>query len=371
MKITAIITAAGKGSRANLGKNKVLERIDGKTVLERAAQPFLDNTSVTDLVITYSKPDYETVRALFDSADKPISFVEGGDTRTASVANALENCDCDIVLIHDGARPFVTDELVERCIDSVLQYGSGVCCVPAIDTIGLMDGEEITETHRENNCIIQTPQGFLLYELKHAYSFIGAEDSFSDDAGVMCKYLHSVRAVLGDTKNVKLTYFEDFIRKPELRCGTGFDLHRLGENRKLILGGVEVEYNKGLIGHSDADALTHAVMDALLSAAGLKDIGNIFPDTDEQYKGISSMVLLGRVKGMLDEQNVRIMNVSGVIQAERPKLSPYVSAMRASLSTALGLPEERVNISCTTLEGIGIVGREEGIAAQAYALVTL
>jgi len=370
MKTTAIITAAGKGTRAQLNKNKLLEKIGGKTVLELALLPFDYDERIDEIIVTASEEYYEEYQKILSCVvNTPARLVVGGSTRTFSVLNALNECDGDIVIIHDGARPFVTEALIDRCLDSVLTFGSGVACLPSVDTIGITDGDLITQTRRSDCCSIQTPQAFLLSDILKAYSFVTEDDAFTDDAGVYARYIKPVHMVEGEKRNVKLTFKEDFEKFPDLYCGTGFDLHRLTEGRRLILGGVEIPHDKGLLGHSDADAVIHAIMDALLSAAGLKDIGNRFPDTDMQFKDADSTLLLKSVLSDLKTLNLTVKNISIVIMAEKPRLSPYVERIRASLARLLSLSESDVGITCTTLEGIGTVGREEGIACQAYALV--
>ncbi len=370
MKTTAIITAAGKGSRAKLKGNKLLEKIGGKTVLEMTILPFDYSEKIDEIIVTASEEYYDVYKKIIANVvNTPIKLVVGGETRTFSVLNALNECDSDIVIIHDGARPFVTEKLIDDCIESVLTFGSGVAIVPLVDTIGVVDGDFITETHR-NNCVsVQTPQAFLLTEILQAYSHVTASDAFTDDAGVYAKFIKPVHLVEGDKSNVKLTFKEDFEKYPDLYCGTGYDLHRLEEGRKLILGGMEIPHVKGLAGHSDADVVIHAIMDAMLSAASLKDIGCQFPNTSEEYKDISSVVLLNRVKSMLGEIKMHVKNVSVVIQAEKPKLSKYTDSIKSSLAKLLEISEEYVGISCTTLEGVGVIGREEAIGCQAYVLL--
>ena len=370
MKTTAIITAAGKGSRAKLGNNKLLEKIGGKTVLELALLPFDYDERIDEIIVTASEEYYAEYEKIIECVtNTPVRLVVGGSTRTFSVLNALNECDGDIVIIHDGARPFVTEELIDKCLDSVLTFGSGIACVPTVDTIGVIDGDTITETHRNDCCSIQTPQAFLLSDILKAYSKLTDTDAFTDDAGVYAKYIKPAHIVDGEKGNVKLTFKEDFEKYPDLYCGTGFDLHRLVEGRRLVLGGVEIPHTKGLLGHSDADVVIHAVMDAMLSAGGMKDIGYHFPDTDEAFKDADSTLLLKRVVGLLKEINLSVKNISVVIMAEKPRLARYVDDIKFSLSKLLALSESDVGITCTTLEGIGTVGREEGIACQAYALL--
>ena len=370
MKTTAIITAAGKGSRAKLNKNKLLEKIGGKTVLELALLPFDYNSRIDEIIVTANKDYIEDYKQIIKCVvNTPIRLIAGGSTRMFSVLNALNECDGDIVIIHDGARPFVSDKLINACLDSVLNYGSGVACVPLVDTIGVVEGDFLTSTHRADSCSVQTPQAFMLSEILEAYSKLTPQDAFTDDAGVYSRYVKPAHMVEGDKSNIKLTFKEDFEKYPDLYCGTGFDLHRLKEGRKLILGGVEIPFSKGLEGHSDADALLHALADALLTAAGLRDIGNYFPDTDEKFKDANSAELLSKVLEMLREMRLSVKNVSAVIMAEKPKLNKYVPAISANLAALTGISESEVGISCKTMEGIGIVGREEGIACQVNVLL--
>lgn len=370
MKTTAIITAAGKGSRAKLKGNKLLEKIGGKTVLERTILPFDYDERIDEIIITASEEYYEDYKKIIANvANTPVRLVVGGETRTFSVLNALNECDGDIVIIHDGARPFVTEELIDACLDSVLTFGSGVAAIPCVDTVGVVDGDLITETHR-NDCVsVQTPQAFLLSEILEAYSHVTRKEIFTDDAGVYSRFIKPAHLVDGLKSNVKLTFKEDFEKYPDMFCGTGYDLHKLTEGRKLILGGVEIPSTKGLLGHSDADVVLHAVMDALLSAASLKDIGNQFPDTDNKYKDISSVTLLKHVLGMLAEIKMNVKNISVVIQAEKPRINPYVPKMKTTIAKLLNISEDDVGITCTTLEGVGLIGREEAIGCQAYALL--
>ncbi len=370
MKTTAIITAAGKGSRAKLNKNKLLEKIGGKTVLELALMPFDYDERIDEILVTAGEESVDAYKEVIKCVtNTPVRLVEGGSTRTFSVLNALNECNSDIVIIHDGARPFVTEELIGACLESVLNYGSGVACIPLVDTVGVIDGDFITSTHRTDCCSIQTPQAFFLSELLEAYSHVTPDDVFTDDAGVYSKYVKPAHLVEGDKRNVKLTFKEDFEKYPDLYCGTGYDLHPLQAGRKLILGGVEIPHDKGLYGHSDADAVLHALCDALLSAAGLRDIGNYFPDTDSRFKDANSADLIAECLKMLAELKMTVKNVSIVIMAEKPKLNKYVPNIQQSIAAMLKLSESNVGISCKTMEGIGLVGREEGIAAQAYVLL--
>ena len=365
-KIFAIIPAAGQGSRAGFGKNKLLAETDGATVIEKTVGVFLNVREIDRIIVTASAADLDTFSRLFFSESR-VFVVQGGATRTESVKNALGFLNGGIVLIHDGARPFVTEDLIRRCIRGVKEHGSAIAALPPVDTLALIRNGSIESTTRENVLAVQTPQAFLTDEIKRAYSLAG-DEVFTDDAGVYCRYIAPAHPIAGEAENKKLTYRSDF-DGARVRVGTGFDLHRLTEGRKLILGGVEIPHVKGLLGHSDADVLAHAVMDSLLAAASLRDIGYHFPDTDPRYEGISSMLLFEKVVELIRAEGYRINNVSATIMAEKPKLMAYVPKMTENIAAVSGVPESDVGIGCTTLEGIGVVGREEGIAVQAYSSI--
>lgn len=368
MNYTVIIAAAGSGSRAGFKENKLLFKSGSETVIEKCVSAFLAEGGAEKIIVTASAADLPVYRDLF--AAFPIIYItEGGATRSDSVKKALPLVDGEIVLIHDGARPFVSAALIRACAESAERFGSGIAAVPCTDTLAFLSGDEIERTGRENVLRVQTPQAFQTKLIKKAYASLSPQDLFTDDAGVFCKYIGKARFVSGEETNKKLTYKSDFDGFCDFKAGVGFDLHRLIEGRKLILGGVEIPHSKGLLGHSDADVLTHAVMDAILSSVSLRDIGYHFPDSDPAYAGADSMKLLFEVLNMLKEKGYSLNNVSATIMAEKPKLSPFIPKITENLAKNLGLTADRVGVGCTTLEGLGIVGREEGIAVQAYVTV--
>ena len=366
--ISVIIAGAGSGSRSKLDKNKLLFASDGQTVIETTVRAFLPVNEVGQIIVTASVRDQKQFAAILCPLSDKIKVVLGGDTRTRSVKNALEFVSGDITLIHDGARPKVSISLIERVIEKARANGSAIPVLPSTDTLGVGVGR-IESVGRENIYRIHTPQAFRTDLIKKAYSLIADGDSFTDDSGVYCKYIGPCEIVDGDRENVKLTYPEDFGKFP-FAIGTGFDLHQLVEGRKLILGGVEIPHHKGLLGHSDADVLTHAVMDALLSSVGERDIGYHFPDTDPKYKGADSIKLLRKVMSIVASHGKKPVSVTAVIMAEKPKLMKFVPQITQNLAKELGLPEKDVGITCTTLEGLGIIGEERAIAVRCNLLVT-
>lgn len=366
MKIQAIVTCAGKGTRAGFKENKILKKIDGITVFEKTLSVFLDNENVSSVIVTASEKDMPEFKKLIKPTDKEISFVLGGETRTLSVYNALKKANADIVLIHDGARPFVSSETINRCISTVKEFRSAIACIAPTDTIARsLDGQTIEKSGRDGYYNVQTPQGFYLDDILPAYEkAIKSEKSYTDDGSIYSEFVKPAHIFIGNEENVKLTYKKDFSNG--FLVGTGFDLHKLVPNRKLILGGIEIPHEKGLLGHSDADVLTHAVMDSLLSALSLGDIGKHFPDNDVAYKDISSIVLLKKVLELLKKEGWKVHNVSAVIMAEKPKLAPFTQKISTFLSEVIHIDEKMIGITCTTLEGVGLIGREEAIACQAY-----
>ncbi len=367
MKVSLILACAGKGTRAGFDKNKLLVDVDGIPCFEKTLNVFLNSNLLDQIIITASPTDFDFIS---DSIKNKALVVMGGATRTQSVKNALEKVTGDIVLIHDGARPFVTERLIKDCIETAKKSGSAIPVVPVRNTIIKKNVNSAGEYVGKSELFsVQTPQGFNTKQLISAYARTH-EQTFNDDGEVYQNYVGDVHLFDGDAKNVKLTFPEDFNTSspdPEYRFGTGFDCHKLVENRKLILGGTEIPHDKGLLGHSDADVLTHAIMDAILSALSLRDIGYHFSDKEPKYKDACSMELLKQVLVMINEKNYKVSSVSATVMAEKPKLLSHIPSITGNLAKALSLPVDKVGIGATTLEGLGFVGREEGICVHATA----
>ena len=366
MKTSLILACAGKGVRAGFDKNKLLISRNGKTVLEHTLDAFINSKLIDQIIVATSSDDFEFVK---DLVKEKAFVVLGGKTRSESVKNALHFVDGDIVLIHDGARPFVSNKVISDCIETAKKFGSAIPVVPTRNTILKRNGD-LVEAYigKDKLSSVQTPQGFKTEQIKMAYQLAG-DTSFNDDGEVYLKYIGNLRVFEGGESNVKLTFKEDFsfVDENKYRFGVGFDCHKLVENRKLILGGIAIPHDKGLLGHSDADVLTHAIMDAILSALSLRDIGYHFSDKDPQYKDADSIVLLRKVLEMIKEKGYKVQSVSATIMAEKPKLLNYIPAITEKLAKELNVDKSFVGIGATTLEGLGFVGREEGICTHATA----
>lgn len=374
MNVYAVILCGGSGTRMGAAGNKTLLKTGGEPAIVRGMRAF---AGIVDGTVLVTRAGEEAVFAdtLAAYGMKASAIVPGGADRQASALRGLRALpeNADIALIHDGARPFVTEDIIRRVIESVMQYGSGVAAVPCRDTIKRTDGNgNVLETlDRSVLWQMQTPQGFYVKDLLAAHA--AAKDRYTDDAALMeAAGGAPVRLVPGSPDNIKLTSPEDLRMANGMltpRIGTGFDAHRLVEGRELWLGGVKIPYEKGLLGHSDADAPLHALADALLGAAAMGDIGKLFPDSDPKYKGISSVLLLEEVRKRLNGAGFAMGNVDLTIVCQAPKLAPFIPAMRERIAKALEISVEQVSVKATTTERMGYEGSGEGISAQAVAMV--
>lgn len=381
MKVAAIIAAAGGSTR--MGADKLLYNLCGISVIRRTVLAFcglVDNITVVCASNhgSHGNHDNHGNRAQIEAelAGLNCCFCNGGATRSQSVKQALDTLSgYDIVLVHDGARPLIKPETIQACIAQTAHMGSAVTGVRVKDTIKQCAENRVLSTPaRSELWQVQTPQGFGLAQLKAAYA--NPPENATDDASVFENAGYTAYMLEGSYENIKLTTPEDllaaaaFLGKGKgMRVGNGYDVHAFAENRQLILCGETIPYERGLMGHSDADVAVHALMDALLGAVALRDIGFYFPDTNPQYKGANSMELLKRVLELLAQRGYRLVNADITIIAQAPKLSPYIEAMRANLATALGVGADCVGLKATTNEHLGFVGRKEGIAAQAVVLI--
>lgn len=371
-KVYALIAAAGAGTRMG-PEGKLLLSLNGVPVLQKTAEAFLNHSQVESVLLVCPPEKTEEYKGLFAPGYAPrIHFARGGETRSQSVRAGLLALGGlgaqkeDIVLIHDGARPFVSAPLINACIAACRLNGSAVPVLPVKETIKQAANGHVFTPARAQLFAAQTPQTFLFGEILAAYKE-GAEGT--DDAHIYELSGKTPVLIPGEEENYKLTTPADLPRAPSLRVGMGFDVHAFAPDRALVLGGVPVPCERGLAGHSDADVLTHAIMDALLGAAALPDIGRLFPDTDNAYKDINSLLLLARVAGKLKEEGWCVVNIDAVLATQKPKVSPYVPQMREELARVLGIEKACVGVQASTTERLGFVGREEGMAAFATCLL--
>lgn len=379
-----IILAAGSGTRMGLEENKMFLRIGEYSLLQRTVLQVKDMDGIQELIFVVALGEEERVKAELEPLriSKPIRFALGGAERQDSVRSGLQqvNSETHIVLVHDGTRPLATQELYERVIEGAKTKGAVVPSIPIVDTIKQVeDSGAVKQTlPRQELYAVQTPQGFSYALIMEAHEKAFKEGYMgTDDVSLIEALGKPVYIVPGERKNIKVTTPEDRvvvkaylgIEEPMMRVGFGYDVHRFKEGRPCVLGGVTIESPIGPDGHSDADVLLHAVMDAVLGAAGLRDIGYYFPPEDAAYKGISSMILLERVHSLLKEKGFSAYNIDVMVIAEAPKLKPHVETMKKNISRALELPIDHVSIKATTNEGLGALGRTEGIAAQAVVTI--
>jgi 2-C-methyl-D-erythritol 4-phosphate cytidylyltransferase/2-C-methyl-D-erythritol 2,4-cyclodiphosphate synthase len=379
--VTAIIAAGGRGLRFGARHPKQLTMLAGRTLLQRSVDAFVLSDAITDIVVALpsdlaaAPPDYLRGR------DKPVTVVEGGGRRQDSVRHAFERVDrhAEVVVIHDAARPLVTDAVIRRTVDAAFATGAAIAALRASDTVKRADSTgRITETlKRDEIYLAQTPQAFRVDVLRDAMT---VPDDATDEAALAEQAGHAVQLVEGDPRNVKITTPADLElaerllagspSAPAIRIGNGYDLHRLVDGRPLILGGVRIPFDKGLLGHSDADVVCHALTDAILGAAGAGDIGRHFPDTDAAWKDADSLDLLRRAVAIVAAAGFMVSNADVVVIAQRPKLAPHADAIRACVAEAIGCDPSRISVKGKTNEGVDSIGAGESIAAHAVALLT-
>ena len=300
-------------------------------------------------------------------------MVGGGATRADSVCSGLRAAKGQLVAIHDAARPFVSEQVITDALAEAEAMGAAAPAVAVKDTIKIADGAgRVAATpDRVSLYAVQTPQCFRRSLYLQALSAVTGEKAslVTDDCSLFELAGLPVTLTEGDYANYKITTKEDLQKEKTMRIGHGYDVHRLVEDRKLILGGVEIPFEKGLLGHSDADVLLHAVMDAVLGAAALGDIGQHFPDNDPAYKGADSLQLTREVAKIIAAHGYRVGNIDATILCQRPKLAPHIPAMREKIADAFGLPVDAVSVKATTEEHLGFTGEGLGIAAHAVALI--
>ncbi len=378
--ICTLILGGGSGTRMHASKNKVLLPLAGVPILIRSICAFEELSD--RIIVVIRRDDAAQAREILDRYGySGIQLVYGGDTRQASVYAGLKALPegCESVMIHDGARCLVDRDVIERCRESIEKHGNGIASIPVTDTIKtvLEDGRADYTLERDKLRAMQTPQGFRVSDIMQAHEY-AMQTGFigTDDASLLEHMGLPVYLTEGNTCNIKITRPEDmmiaqnYIQAPvRMHVGHGYDVHQLVEGRPLILCGVQIPHTHGLLGHSDADVALHALMDAMLGACTLGDIGHLFPDTDGAYLNISSMILLKRVREKLESTGASLVNADITICAQKPKLAPYIQQMREQIASCLDMSPNCISVKATTTEHLGFEGRMEGISATAVVLV--
>jgi 2-C-methyl-D-erythritol 4-phosphate cytidylyltransferase / 2-C-methyl-D-erythritol 2,4-cyclodiphosphate synthase len=388
----AVIAAGGTGTRMNSAVPKQFLEIAGKPILLHTIAGIAAIEEVAQIIIALPAEHISEAQSILKQQPLRIEVqcVPGGIYRQESVSLGVAHAstDADIIMVHDAVRPICDRDMMRRVLDAAWENGAAVPGLPATETIQRVDsnGQILPTPPREELYAIQTPQVFRADILKTALKqaeeagFLG-----TDESSVVLWAGHPVIVVPGSSDNIKITRpldldiaelliskrsKGDYARMNEYRIGHGIDYHRLVEGRKLILGGVEIPFEKGLEGHSDADVLSHAVCDALLGAAALGDIGRHFPDTDPSNRDRSSLEFLREVRAKIETAGWKVQNVDATLLVQRPRIAPHALAMKQNIADSLGLDMADMNIKATTTEGLNAEGRGEGISAQAIALLS-
>jgi 2-C-methyl-D-erythritol 4-phosphate cytidylyltransferase/2-C-methyl-D-erythritol 2,4-cyclodiphosphate synthase len=369
MYVSAILAAGGRGLRLGHSQPKQLLEIAGRPILERSVSLLQEHPDVDEVIVALPEELVQDPPAYLLNASKPLRVVAGGARRQDSVAAAfrLVSERADVVVIHDAARPFASSGLVARTIAAAAESGAALAALGARDTVKQVAGDVVRATlDRQTIYLAQTPQAFRREVLRDALAVTG---DATDEAALAERAGHTVRIVEGEALIIAEAIGRGGKPARTGRAGMGYDLHRFVEGRPFILGGVTIPFERGLAGHSDADAVCHAVTDAILGAAGAGDIGRHFSDTDPRWKGASSIDLLRRAVEVVHAEGLDVGNVDATVIVERPKLAPYIDQMRANLAAVLGVSIDRVSIKGKTNEGLGELGRGEALAVHAIALV--
>ena len=395
-KIVALITASGRGSRLSINGDGIPKQylaLAGVPMLRHTILAFLNHPQITDVICTIHPDDV----ALYEEATIGLDLLNpifGGETRQASVHNGLEalrEYNPDKVLIHDGARPFVSKRVISGILEKLETHPAVIPAIAVEDTIKKYgDGKIEWTVERENLWRAQTPQGFLYQDILNAHKAF-KDINFTDDAALDEYAGIPVAIIPGSHNNFKITSEEDYERakkltlqveniKEEVRCGIGYDVHRFrqrekGETHSLRIAGLDIstseDFDKKIEAHSDGDVAIHALIDALLGAIGEGDIGEHFPPTDNKWKDFDSREMLKQVNHMIRKKGAKIINIDLTIICEKPRISKHKKQMEASLATVLTINKSRINVKATTTERMGFLGREEGIAAQAICNVAI
>ena len=368
----------------NLDQPKQYHLLAGAPLLMHTVRAFYRNPHIGSIIVVVPADWLEKTRGLLDGFglfDDRVTITAGGERRQDSVLAGLSLLpeSVDIVLVHDGARPLISDDLINRCYHGALRHGAVIAAIPVKDTLKrcAADRTVAATVDREALWQAQTPQAARLNLLRRAYALNGDRD-VTDEASLLELAGVPVTVVEGSETNIKITRPEDLMvaekimqttPQKQTRIGHGFDAHRLVPGRKLVLGGVTIPHPTGLAGHSDADVLTHALCDAILGALARGDIGGHFPDSDPRYHSISSLTLLEQVAQLMADAGLSLTNADITLICQAPKIAPFVQEMGVLLARACHTAPGRINVKATTTEEMGYTGRKEGISCHAVVLL--
>ena len=372
--VGAVIVCAGNASRMG-GINKIFARVSGIPVIAYTLLNVQNAKTVSEIVIVTKQENNPRIMEIVKQygITKPVRITSGGNTRAHSVYNGVKISESDFVAIMDGARPVTNPRDIDAVSELAFECGGAALGVKMTDTVKKTDGNGriITTVDRADLVRIQTPQTFDRVKYLHfAAKALETDFEFTDDCSIYEHFGQEVKTVMATNENIKITeqkdlaLFEKLVTPCAVRMGHGYDVHRLTEGRKLVLCGEQIDFKLGLLGHSDADVALHALMDAMLGAAALGDIGRLFPDTDDSFKDISSMLLLEKVAERVFE-NYAFGNCDVTIIAQKPKLLPHIPKMRENIAKVLKTSIENVNVKATTEEKLGFTGTLEGISSHA------
>lgn len=376
-KIGLVLLAAGSGKRMKTDENKVLLNLDGNPIIWHTLKAFVKSGVISQYVLVCKKSEEHTIKEITSKFHIDVTLAHGGKERQDSVYSGLLalNDDIKYVMVHDSARPYISPSTIKSCAKELEIYGSAVVGVYSHDTIKKVENGKIIKTLNRLTLVnIQTPQCFEKNALIKAHQKAQEDDFLGTDESILLERLgHSIRFVEGKYSNIKITTKEDMENKENrlMRIGHGMDIHAFSKDRNLIIGGVKIPHHQGLLGHSDADVLIHAIMDSLLGAAGFNDIGHQFPDTDSEFKNIDSKILLKKTNDLINEKGFLIENIDCTLVLQSPKVNEYLSSMKDNIADCLNIDKDRINIKATTTENLGYVGRQEGVAAHAVCLLYL
>src|SRR5436190_15936928 len=373
-RIAAIVLAGGRGTRSGSDLPKQYRELDGEPVIAPSLRLFRGHPQISLVQPVIHADDQTRYAAAARGLDLPAPVL-GGSTRQDSVLaglNALERSEPDYVLVHDSARPFATSALVDRAIAAVQASGAAIPALPVTDTVKEVDPHErVNKTiDRTRLRLIQTPQAFAYRALldAHRRAVQDGRHDFTDDAALAEWAGLPVTVFAGEASNIKLTTADDFMKAQaaraaltDIRTGMGFDVHAFGDGDHVVLGGIRIAHSRGLKGHSDADVVLHALVDAILGALGDGDIGSHFPPSDPKWRGASSDRFLAFAVERVRARGGRIAHLDVTVVCEAPRIGPHRDAMRARIAEIAGVPIERVAVKATTSEKMGFTGRGEGI----------